>query len=202
MPILRPADLSRRLSLILSAALLAALSALSVYWVLQIAAPRVSIAPGGSLVDQSGKLDTFAAGRLFGIEGQSLPQQARLPDNIRVIGVIASASNAAAILQVNGQPPAPYAIGQSVDGNLVVRGVSRDEVVLERNGEELRAPAPARHDPAILEAGAAGDRSGAPAAQGAGAPARSVLPAARARPPAQTGVAMQRESAVNRPSGG
>ncbi|MEZ5649027.1 MAG: type II secretion system protein N [Burkholderiaceae bacterium] len=142
------------MSALLSFALLALLTALLVFWGMQLAAPRVTIAPSGSLVDQSGRLDTMTAGRLFGVAGQASPAQARLPDNIKVLGVIASASRSAAVLQVNGQPAAPYAIGQSVDGTLTVKNVSRDEVVLDRDGEELRAPAPARYDASILAGGA------------------------------------------------
>lgn len=211
MPLLRPTGGGNRLSLLTSVLLTAALAGLLVYWGLQLGAPRVSIAPGGSLVDQRGSPDTLAAGRLFGMPGQGGPRPARLPANIKVIGVIASESRSAVVLQVNNQPPAPFAVGASVDGSLVVKKVSRDEVVLERDGEELRAPAPPRADISILSSHGTGEAR--PLAGGPqGAPADATRPAMGGhRPPDSVagapnsgrtpvaprigpGVAMQREA--------
>lgn len=150
MPALRLTGASRRLSLAATATLAGLLCGLVAYWAMQLAAPRVSIAPSGSLVDQRGAPDTRAAGRLFGVPGGAPAQAGRIPDNIKVIGVIASTGRAAVVLQVNDRPAAPYGVGQAVDGGLTVKSVGRDEVVLERDGEELRAPSPPRYDPAVL----------------------------------------------------
>ncbi|MEZ5740221.1 MAG: type II secretion system protein N [Burkholderiaceae bacterium] len=153
----------------------ALLCGLATYWAMQLLAPRVSIAPSGSLVNTGSALDIRPAGRLFGVAGQASNTIASpLPSNIKVLGLIAAASRAAVILQIDNQPATAYGVNDSIGQGMTVKSVSREEVVIERNGELLRAPAPELVSASLLGGGPAPDSA-------AGLPATPAVPAPAAR---------------------
>lgn len=157
--------------------MLATLSGIVVFWAMQLLAPRVAIAPAGSLVDASAGMDTARAGALFGLADGSGPiAVAELPSNIKVIGVAASRSRSAAVIIVDNRPAAAFGVGQRVDDAIVVDSVSPQEVVLRRNGGLIRVPAPPSADLAVLTSNASADPDARAAATASPVATRTSAP--------------------------
>lgn len=183
MPITTVFDRTRWTSLaatFLSAALLCGVIA---YWAMILSAPRIAIAPAGSLIDRGAPSDLGPAQRLFGQIAGAAATASTAPSNITVIGIVASSRNGSAILVLDGKPARPVGVGEEVEPGLRLISVSAAEVVLERDGVQLRLPAPAGADPEVLTRGAdpagPGPEAAPPAAQ-APAAVPSVAPAAAA----------------------
>ncbi len=151
-----PARLGRWGPAIATLVAVAVLAALLVYWAMQLLAPPVTIAPSGSLVKMSGAIDTSASRQLFG-NAYNTPVKAarRASVNVTVSGVLASDYRAAAILSIDGQPAKAYGVGESIEEDFIVESVDNKEVVLNRDGEEIRVNVPelTNRDFAILSSG-------------------------------------------------
>jgi general secretion pathway protein C len=110
-------------------------------------------------------------------------QPTALPLTLQGIVAANPASASTAFIVVEGQPPAPFQIGQTV-GGATIQGILRDRVILSNQGklEYLTFPDPnaqanaAARDP--LNAGA----PGMPGARGAPPPGPPAPPAAAAQP--------------------
>lgn len=202
MPITTVFDRTRWTSLAASFLSAAVLCGVIAYWAMILSAPRIAIAPAGSLIDRGAPSDLGPAQRLFGQIAGAAAISSAAPSNISVIGIVVSSRNGSAILVVDGQPARPVGVGQEVEPGLKLISVSATEVVLERDGVKLRLPAPAGADPEVLTRGAdpagAGPEVAPPAAQApaalpsaapAAAPAPANTPAAPAAAPARAPVA-------------
>lgn len=151
-----PAGSRRWASYLVTAVLFAALCGAATYWALQLFAPRVAIAPAGSLVDWQKAPDLDTASRLFGAApsaGDAGPSAA-VPSNIRVLGVAASSSRATAVLSIDGKPPIAFLAGAKISDHARLLEVHADSVVIEQGGGRVELPAPKRPDIAVLSAGA------------------------------------------------
>src|SRR6185369_2195657 len=113
-------------ALALDLALIAALAAAAAYGTWVLLAPRAKAAP--ALGEQARALEapSPAARRLFG----AAAPQAASAGPVRLIGVV---SPSRALFSENGRPRAA-AVGESV-GELVVREIHPDHVVVSRRGE-------------------------------------------------------------------
>jgi hypothetical protein len=144
-PLLRTGPLALALEL----ALLAALAAATAYFTWVLLAPAGKAAP--ALGEQARALEAAspAARRLFGAGGAP---QAASAGPVRLIGVV---SPSRALFSENGRPRAA-AVGESV-GELVVREIHADYVVVSRRGELERLTLERRSAPLAAPGGARGD---------------------------------------------
>lgn len=186
MPITTVFDRTRWTSLAASFLSAAVLCGVIAYWAMILSAPRIAIAPAGSLIDRGAPSDLGPAQRLFGqIAGAAATAAA--PSNITVIGIVVSSRNGSAILVVDGKPARPVGVGEEVEPGLKLTSVSATEVILERDGVKLRLPAPAGADPEVLTRGAdpagPGPDATVPAAQAPTATPSAAPAAAPARAP-------------------
>ncbi len=185
MPITRVFDRSRWTSLVASFLSAAMLCGVIAYWAMILSAPRIAIAPADSLIDRGAPSDLGPAQRLFGqIAGIAASAPNSAASNITVIGIVASTRNGSAILAIDGKPSRFVGVGEEVEPGLKLTSVSAREVVLERNGVELRLAAPAGPDLEVLTRGADPAGADATAPAGTAAPAPTVSPAVAAQPSA------------------
>jgi len=135
-------------ALALDLALIAALAAAAAYGTWVLLAPRAKAAP--ALGEQARALEapSPAAQRLF---GAGAPQAAS-SGAVRLIGVV---SPSRALFSENGRPRAA-AVGESV-GELVVREIHPDHVVVSRRGELERLVLERRTVPLEAPGGARGN---------------------------------------------
>lgn len=210
MPITTVFDRTRWTSLAASFLSAAVLCGVIAYWAMILSAPRIAIAPAGSLIDRGAPSDLGPAQRLFGQIAGAAASSATAASNITVIGIVVSSRNGSAILVVDGKPARPVGVGEEVEPGLKLTSVSATEVVLERDGVKLRLPAPAGADPEVLTRGAdpAGPGpetiapvSATPATLPAPAAAPSAAPAAPAVAPAPAPVAAPAAAAPHGPTG-
>lgn len=154
--------------------LFAAVCGIATFWGLQLFAPRMAIAPAGSLVDWQKAPDLAAASRLFGMPASAVQSRraAAAASNIKVIGVAASSQRGSAILSIDGKPPKAFMVGDKIDDHAMLVEVRPDVVIVEQAGGRVELPAPDRPDPALLSAGP----SAASSASSVAAPT-SVTPA-------------------------
>jgi general secretion pathway protein C len=179
MPITTVFDRTRWTSLAASFLSAAVLCGVIAYWAMILSAPRIAIAPAGSLIDRGAPSDLGPAQRLFGQIAGAAAASATAATNITVIGIVASTRNGSAILAIDGKPARPVGVGEELEPGLKLTSVSATEVVLERDGVKLRLPAPAGADPEVLTRGAD------PAGPGPDVTAPvSATPAAAPAPPA------------------
>jgi type II secretion system (T2SS) protein C len=136
-------------ALALDLALIAALAAAAAYGTWVLLAPRAKAAP--ALGEQARALEapSPAARRLF---GASSAPQAAASGAVRLIGVV---SPSRALFTENGRPRAA-AVGESV-GELVVREIHPDHVVVSRRGELERLVLERRSAPLEAPGGARGN---------------------------------------------
>ena len=205
MPITTVFDRTRWTSLAASFLSAAVLCGVIAYWAMILSAPRIAIAPAGSLIDRGAPSDLGPAQRLFGQIAGAAASSATAASNITVIGIVVSSRNGSAILVVDGKPARPVGVGEEVEPGLKLTSVSATEVVLERDGVKLRLPAPAGADPEVLTRGAdpAGPGpetiapvSATPATLPTPAAAPSAAPAPPASAPAAPAVAPARAPVV------
>lgn len=157
MKMMRTVNTGRWAPILVSLLMFALLCGLIIYWALQLLAPPVTIAPSGSLVGNQATIDTSSARTLFGsADGRpaAAPIQ-RASVKVEVFGVVASAYRAAAILGIDGKPAQAYGVGQPIDGdeNFTITEVSASEVILDRDGEEIRVEVQSGGDLAVLTSG-------------------------------------------------
>jgi hypothetical protein len=150
-----PASARRWAPYLATTVLVGVLAGTATYWALQLFAPRVAIAPAGSLVDWQKAPDLGAASRLFGAPPSAGGPAEATPSNIRVLGVAASSLRATAILSIDGKPPIALMAGARIDDHARLLEVHPDAVVIEQAGSQIRLPAPKRPDIGVLSAGAA-----------------------------------------------
>ena len=136
-------------ALALDLALIAALAAAAAYGTWVLLAPRAKAAP--ALGEQARALEapSPAARRLF---GAAAAPQAASSGSVRLIGLI---SPSQALFSENGRPRAA-AVGDSV-GELVVREIHPDHVVVSRRGELERLVLERRSVPLEAPGGARGN---------------------------------------------
>jgi|SRR6185503_11533378 len=135
-------------ALALDLALLAALGAAAAYCTWVLVAPSAKAAPALGAQSRTQETASPAARRLFGA-GQA-PQA--VSSAVRLVGVLAPGR---ALFLENGRPRAA-AVGDSV-GELVVREVHRDHVVVSRDGALERLSLERRTVPLASPAGAGSD---------------------------------------------
>src|SRR5215470_17008422 len=143
-PLLRAAPVALALDLLL----LAALAAAAAYFTWVVLAPRAKAAPALGEQARAAESPSPAARRLFGAGGA--PQAATGP--VRLVGVV---SPDRAVFTENGRPRTA-AVGESV-GDLVVREVHPDHVVVSRGGELERLTLERRSVPLDAPSGARGN---------------------------------------------
>ncbi len=185
----RPAGARRFSPTAASLAMFALLCATIAYWVLQLLAPAVPIAPAGSLADRGDVPELASAARLFGLPAGSGGAQASVApaSNIQVLGVAASELRGSAVLAVDGKPPRAFMVGDAVSADAKLVEVRPGAIVIERNGARIELPAPQRPSVTTLWGGPA--RAGEPASATAAPPVHAAPPPpAPALPPA-TGAA-------------
>jgi general secretion pathway protein C len=138
--------LSRLLALVLCLAIVAAIA----YWVGQLLAPKVAIAPSpiaGSAAESSSDNSSWM-GQLFGNPAPVQVASAQA-SNMSLQGLVSGASPAAVIV-VDGKPARPFGLGDEVQAGIKVKSISSEQVVLDRNGEPITLAAPAKRSLAIL----------------------------------------------------
>jgi general secretion pathway protein C len=188
-----PAGNGRWTSHLAATVLFAALCGIATFWALQLLAPRMAIAPAGSIVDWQRAPDLAAASRLFGLVPQAgqARQVAAVASNISVVGIAASPHRGSAILSVDGGPAKAILAGDPIDDNAWLIEVRADAVIIEQAGARVELPTPARPDPALLSAGPAAaamsaattSTSSVPGARNMAGRSAAATPAARPMPP-------------------
>jgi hypothetical protein len=143
-PLLRAAPVALALDLIL----IAALAAATAYFTWVLLAPRAKAAPALGEQARSAESPSSAARRLFG----AAAPQAASTGPVRLVGVV---SPDRAVFTENGRPRSA-AVGESV-GDLVVREVHPDYVVVSRRGEIERLTLERRSVPLEAPPGARGN---------------------------------------------
>jgi hypothetical protein len=145
---MRPLLRAGPVALALDLALIAALAAAVAYFTWVLIAPRAKASP--ALGEQARALESPspAARRLFGAQAP----QAASSGAVRLVGIV---SPGRAVFIENGRPRAA-AVGESV-GELVVREVHPDHVVVSRGGALERLTLERRSVPLEAPGGARGD---------------------------------------------
>jgi|GEM_PF-3913077 len=179
---------------------LAVLAALIIYWAMQLMAPTVTIAPTGSLVKMSGAIDTSASRRLFGDASDKPAGPARRASvDVKVSGVLSSEYRPAVILSIDGQPAKAYGEGEEIEEDFVIESITKEEVVLDRDGEEIRVEIPKNErDIAILTSGKNDD--GATAAPAQTSASRRTRNPSNSRSRVRRPGSAQRGSSASRPA--
>ena len=110
------------------------------YWVL-LAWGRSPVTPVTAMAPSHMAVETAAVARTLGALPAAVPTGAvasAAPPRYNLLGVVAVGTrDGAALIAVDGQPPRPYRIGASLDGNLVLQGVTRGAA---RLGPSMEAP--------------------------------------------------------------
>jgi general secretion pathway protein C len=158
-----------------SVLLFAALCAIVAGWALQLLAPRAPIAPGGAVAQAQPPVDVRQAGQLFGGVPKPAGAVAAAPSNIQVAGVLAAGARGVALLAIDGKPAKPFQVGDPVADGMKLVSVTGDTVELDRSGQAVSLPAPARGSIAVLTSGPARNTDGVEPASGT-PPTGSSLP--------------------------
>ncbi len=186
--------LSRLLALVLCLGIIAAIA----YWAGQLMAPRVAIAPSSiasSASETSTANQTWTA-QLFGSPPAAIVMAA-VSSNMTLQGLL-SGPRPAAVISVDGKIARPYGLGDEVQPGVKVKSISSEQVVLDRNGEQIALSAPAKRTTSVLTSNEGKPRtatspapslpiSAAPAFGAAATTSAPVPPPATPYPPAQTG---------------
>lgn len=128
----------------LNAALVSILALSGYYWTTYYMDQKYRVLLDGSRTIESRgastgfSVDDLVASHVFGIPDQvEGPSQANIPLsslNLKLAGVIASDRGGFALISVNGQPQAPFFIGEKIVDNAVLDSVLPDRIILIRNG--------------------------------------------------------------------
>ena len=149
---------------LVSVGLFAALCGVIASWALELFSPKAPIAPASAIGQSQPPTNLGPAGSLFGATPQATTATViQAPSNVQVAGVLAGGQNAVALLAVDGKPAKPFGIGETVADGLKVTAISADSVTLDRRGEAVKLPTPARSSLAVLNSAPP-----TPAANGAG----------------------------------
>jgi general secretion pathway protein C len=136
---------------LVSVGLFAALCGVIASWALELFSPKAPIAPASAIGQSQPPTNLGPAGSLFGATPQATTATVtQAPSNVQVAGVLAGGPNAVALLAVDGKPAKPFGIGETVADGLKVTAISADSVTLDRRGEAVKLPTPARSSLAVL----------------------------------------------------
>ncbi len=159
---------------LVSVGLFAGLCGIIASWALELLGPQAPIAPASAIGQAQPPTNLGPAGSLFGAMPQATTAAAvQAPSNVQVAGVLAGGPNAVALLAVDGKPAKPFGIGETVADGLKVTAISADSVTLDRRGQAVKLPTPARSSLAVLNSAPPVPAPGMPAPGGAG---MSTLP--------------------------
>jgi general secretion pathway protein C len=124
--------------------LIALLGASTAYWVLQLTAPPVALAPATAALADTG--DTSSARNLFGVEASArtpAAQASRL-SAIKVLGILTDRGNPVAILSMDGKPARAYGVGDEVAVGLRIAAIDARRISFSPGGAGFELPAPER----------------------------------------------------------
>jgi len=154
---------------LVSVLLFAGLCGVIASWALELFSPQSPIAPASAIGQAQPPTDLGPAGNLFGATPQAATTTAvQAPSNVQVAGVLAGGPNAVALLVVDGKPAKPFGIGETVADGLKVTAISADSVTLDRRGQAVKLPTPARSSLAVLNSAPPTPAPGTPGAAGTG----------------------------------
>ncbi len=154
---------------LVSAGLFAGLCGVIASWALELLGPQAPIAPASAIGQAQPPTNLGPAGSLFGATPQATTAIAvQAPSNVQVAGVLAGGPNAVALLAVDGKPAKPFGIGETVADGLKVTAISADSVTLDRRGQAVKLPTPARSSLAVLNSAPPTPAPGMPAPNGTG----------------------------------
>lgn len=131
----------------------AALCAILAWWAVQLLAPRAPIAPAVSAGETQALPTLRQATQLFGSAAGAHTQAMRGSVEVSVLGVLAAGMRGSAILSVDGQPPAAYAVGQRIAPGQTLVEVRGNLIVIEQDGRRVELAAPARPALSLLDDG-------------------------------------------------
>lgn len=136
---------------LVSVLLFAGLCGVIASWALDLLSPQAPFAPASAIGQAQPPTNLSPAGNLFGASPQATAAAVtQAPSNVQVSGVLAGGKNAVALLAVDGKPAKPFGIGETVSDGLKVTAISADSVTLDRRGQAVKLPAPARSSLAVL----------------------------------------------------
>jgi len=154
---------------LVSVLLFAGLCGVIASWALELLRPRAPIAPASAIGQAQPPTNLGPAGSLFGVTPQATTATAvQAPSNVQVAGVLSGGPNAVALLAVDGKPAKPFGIGETVAEGLKVTAIGTDSVTLDRRGEAVKLPTPARSSLAVLNSAPPTPAPGMPAPNGTG----------------------------------
>ena len=171
---------------LVSVLLFAGLCGVIASWALELLKPQAPIAPASAIGQAQPPTNLGPAGSLFGATPQATTATAvQAPSNVQVAGVLAGGPNAVALLAVDGKPAKPFGIGETVAEGLKVTAIGADSVTLDRRGQAVKLPAPARSSLAVLNSApptpapgmSAPNATGIQTLPGSGAPMSPIPPA-------------------------
>lgn len=131
----------------------AALCAILAWWAVQLLAPRAPIAPAASTGETQALPSLRQATQLFGSAAGAHAQAMRSSVEVSVLGVLAAGMRGSAILSVDGQPPAAYAVGERIAPGQTLVEVRGSLIVIEQDGRRVELAAPARPVLSLLDNG-------------------------------------------------
>ncbi len=137
---------------IVSLMLFAGLCAIAAYWAAVLLAPRAPIAPTGVVADPRALPELQQSAQLFGLT-QAVVAAAKLA-NVQVVGIVAAGRRGSAILGIDGKPPRPFAVGESLTPSQRLSAVESDRVVIANNGRLVELPVPTGASLDVLSSGA------------------------------------------------
>ena len=153
---------------IASLLLFAGLCAVAAYWAAVLLAPRAPIAPTGVVADPRALPELQQSAQLFGLT-QAVVAAAKIA-NVQVVGIVAAGRRGSAILGIDGKPPRPFAVGESLTASQRLSAVESDRIVIANNGKLVEPPVPTGASLDVLSSGA-------------NQPARPDAPASSVPPP-------------------
>lgn len=156
---------------LVSVLLFAGLCGVIASWALELLKPQAPIAPASAIGQAQPPTNLGPAGGLFGATPQATSATAvQAPSNVQVAGVLAGGPNAVALLAVDGKPAKPFGIGETVAEGLKVTAIGADSVTLDRRGQAVKLPTPARSSLAVLNSAPPTAAPGMPASNGTSIP--------------------------------
>jgi general secretion pathway protein C len=138
--------LSRLLALLFCLAIVAAIT----FWAGQLMAPKVAIAPS-PIANSAAETSGGNASSMAQLFGNPPPVQlaSAQAGNMSLQGLL-SGTRPAAVIVVDGKPARPFGLGDEVQSGIKVKSISSEQVVLDRNGEQITLAAPTKRTVAIL----------------------------------------------------
>jgi len=133
--------------------LLVAIAAAVTFWILQFSSPGsvdevVVAVPTADRAARTQVMDIAPIARLFGSGEMAMPSS-----NIAVVGVIdqGGRNKGVALLSVDNRPAMAFRAGEPVSGDLTLKQVKENGVIVESNGMTREILLPARQPPFGIE---------------------------------------------------